>query len=132
MRKIIKVAVNSIYIIAILISVLIIYSTISTGIPSILGYRPMFVVSESMEPVIKKYQFILGEVAEIEELKVGDIVGFKAPKKENALNSKLVVHRIVAINDDNTFFLQGDANLSSLEYERKVNPEDILYKIIIY
>ena len=86
MRKIIKVAVNSIYIIAILISVLIIYSTISTGIPSILGYRPMFVVSESMEPVIKKYQFILGEVAEIEELKVGDIVGFKAPKKENALN----------------------------------------------
>ena len=77
MRKIVKYLVNSIYIIAILILASILVTTLLTGTPSIFGFRPMFVVSESMEPVIKKHQFILAVVVDAEEVKVGDIVGIK-------------------------------------------------------
>lgn len=107
-------------------------TTMFTGIPSIFGFRPMFVVSESMEPVIHKYQFILAVVVDAEDIKVGDIVGIKAPKEENALTSKLVVHRIIGINEDGSFILKGDANLSSLEYETNIKKEQIIYKIIWY
>ena len=107
-------------------------TTLLTGIPSIFGLRPMFVMSESMEPVIEKYQFILAVTVDKNELKVGDIVGIKAPKDENALTTKLVVHRIIGINEDGTFILKGDANLSSLLYETNVTAENIKYKVIMY
>ena len=131
MRKIVKYLVNSIYIIAILILASILVTTLLTGTPSVFGFRPMFVVSESMEPVIKKHQFILAVVVDAEDIKVGDIVGIKV-KYENALFSKLVVHRIIGSNEDGTLILKGDANTSSLEYEKAVNKEQILYKIIKY
>ena len=131
MRKIIKYLVNSIYIIAILILASILVTTFLTGTPSIFGFRPMFVVSESMEPVIKKHQFILAVVVDAEEVKVGDIVGIKV-KDENALFSKLVVHRIIGINEDGTLILKGDANPTSLEYEKQVAIEDVKYRIILY
>lgn len=132
MRKIPLIIFNYIYIIAILILTSILVTTLLTGTPSIFGLRPMFVMSESMEPVIEKYQFILAVTTNEEELKVGDIVGYQAPKSENALFSKLVVHRIVAINEDGTYFLQGDANLSSLDYEEHITAEQIKYKVIWY
>lgn len=132
MRKIRLILFNYIYKIAILILASIFITTMLTGAPSIFGFRPMFVVSESMEPVIHKYQFILAVVVDAEDIKVGDIVGIKAPKEENALTSKLVVHRIIGINEDGSFILKGDANLSSLEYETNIKKEQIIYKIIWY
>lgn len=131
MRKIVKYLVNSIYIIAILILASILVTTLLTGTPSVFGFRPMFVVSESMEPVIKKHQFILAVVVDAEEVKVGDIVGIKV-KDENALFSKLLVHRIIGINEDGTLILKGDANPTSLEYEKHVAIEDVKYRIILY
>ena len=110
----------------------ILVTTLLTGTPSIFGFRPMFVVSESMEPVIHKHQFILAVTINEKDLKVGDIVGIKAPKDKNALTSKLVVHRIIGINEDGTFILKGDANLSSLYYETHVTAEQIQYKVIWY
>ena len=83
MRKIRLILFNYIYKIAILIIASILVTTILTGTSSIFGFRPMFVVSESMEPVIHKYQFILAVVVDAEDIKVGDIVGIKAPKEEN-------------------------------------------------
>ena len=132
MRKIRLIIFNYIYIIAILILASIFITTLLTGTPSIFGLRPMFVMSESMEPVIEKYQFILAVTVDENDLKVGDIVGYQAPKSENALFSKLVVHRIVGINDDGTYFLQGDANPSSLYYEEYITAEQIKYKVIWY
>ncbi len=132
MRKIRLILFNYIYKIAILIIASILVTTILTGTPSIFGFRPMFVVSESMEPVIHKYQFILAVVVDAEDVKVGDIVGIKAPKDENAWISKLVVHRIIGINEDGTFILKGDANMSSLYYETHVTAEQIQYKVIWY
>lgn len=131
MRKIVKYLVNSIYIIAILILASILVTTLLTGTPSIFGFRPMFVVSESMEPVIKKHQFILAVVVDVEDVKVGDIIGIKV-KDENALFSKLVVHRIIGINEDGTLILKGDANPTALEYEKQVSREDVKYRVILY
>ena len=131
MRKIVKYFVNYIYIIAILILASILVTTLLTGTPSIFGFRPMFVVSESMEPTIKKHQFILAVVVDAEDVKVGDIVGIKV-KNENALFSKLVIHRIIGINEDGTLILKGDANPTSLEYEKQVAIEDVKYRIILY
>lgn len=131
MRKIVKYLVNYIYIIAILILASILVTTLLTGTPSIFGFRPMFVVSKSMEPVIKKYQFILAVVVDAEEVKAGDIVGIKV-KDENALFSKLLVHRIIGINEDGTLILKGDANPTSLEYEKQVSRENVKYRIILY
>ena len=74
MRKIRLILFNYIYKIAIMILASIFITTMFTGIPSIFGFRPMFVVSESMEPVIHKYQFILAVVVDAEDVKVGDIV----------------------------------------------------------
>lgn len=132
MRKIRLILFNYIYIIAILILASIFITTWLTKTPSIFGFRPMFVMSESMEPVIEKYQFIMAVTVDKNELKVGDIVGIKAPKNENTLTTKLVVHRIIGINEDGTFILKGDANLSSLYYETNVTAEEILYKVIWY
>lgn len=132
MRKIGLILFNYIYNIVILILASIFVTTLLTGTPSIFGFRPMFVVSESMEPIIHKHQFILAVVVDAEDVKVGDIVGIKAPKDENALNSKLVIHRIIGINEDGSFILKGDANLSSLYYETHVTAEQILYKVIWY
>ena len=132
MRKICLIIFNYIYKIAILILASIFITTLLTGTPSIFGLRPMFVMSESMEPVIEKYQFILAVTVDENDLKVGDIVGIKAPKDENALNSKLVIHRIIGINKDGSFILKGDANVDSLEYEKRVKVEQIKYRVIWY
>ena len=132
MRKICLIIFNYIYKIAILILASIFITTLLTGTPSIFGLRPMFVMSESMEPVIEKYQFILAVTVDENDLKVGDIVGIKAPKDENALNSKLVIHRIIGINKDRSFILKGDANVDSLEYEKRVKVEQIKYRVIWY
>lgn len=131
MRKIRLILFNYIYKIAIMILASIFITTMFTGIPSIFAFRPMFVVSESMEPVIHKYQFILAVVVDAEDIKVGDIVGIIV-KDENALFSKLVVHRIIGINEDGTLILKGDANPTSLEYEKQVSREDVKYRVILY
>jgi len=39
----------------------------------------------------------------VEEIKEGDIIGFK-------VNEDQVTHRVIKINDDNTFITKGDAN----------------------
>lgn len=132
MRKIPLIIFNYIYKIAILVLMSIFVTTLLTGTPSIFGFRPMFIVSESMEPTIHKYQFVLAVTVDKDDLKVGDIVGYQAPKDENALFQKLVVHRIIGINDDGTYILKGDANLSSLLYETNVTAENIKYKVIMY
>ena len=73
-------------------------------VPTICGIKPHIVLSGSMEPQIKT-----GAVAYVnthmgaEKIKVGDIIAFKVENKQ-------VTHRVIAINEDNTFTTKGDAN----------------------
>lgn len=73
-------------------------------VPRIFGIIPFIVLSGSMEKEIKT-----GSVAyvdtnvKVEDIEVGDIIAFKVGKSQ-------VTHRVVSINEDNTFTTKGDAN----------------------
>ena len=73
-------------------------------IPFLVGIKPYIVLSSSMEPEIKT-----GSVAyvdthvDVHEIKVGDVIGFEFGKSQ-------ATHRVVEINEDNTFTTKGDAN----------------------
>lgn len=73
-------------------------------IPTIAGIKPFIVLSGSMESTIKT-----GSVAyvnthvKVQDIKVDDIIAFN-------VNNTQVTHRVIAINEDNTFTTKGDAN----------------------
>lgn len=131
MRKIQLTLFNYIYKTVILLAISILISTAIWKTPCIFGLRPMFVVSESMEPAIEKYQFILAVVVNERCIEKGDIVAYEI-KNSNAFLSKLVVHRVEEINQDGTYRFKGDNNTTSLENETHIKAEQIKYKVIWY
>ena len=69
-------------------------------------YRPMIVMTKSMEPVLKKGDIIIGrKVSDEMKLKVGDICSYRP---EDA--GYTVTHRIIEISDDGYIF-KGDNNV---------------------
>lgn len=82
---------------------LIISIYVITCIPFIFGYRPLVVLTGSMEPTYKIGSIIYYHKIPEEELKVGDPITFKLS------NGTVVTHRI---NDiiDNEYQTKGDAN----------------------
>lgn len=76
-------------------------------VPSVFGYKPMIVLTGSMEPTIKTGDLVLSRVVKPSSLKVGDIISYRD-------NEDLIItHRIVAIAEDEgslTFTTKGDAN----------------------
>ena len=83
--------------------------------------------TNSMDPIIDSTaNGIEIPVTEETELKVGDIVSYKANWNEN-----LVSHRIIEINEDEDgtyYILKGDNN--STQDPNKVRKEQIQYKLI--
>ena len=101
MKKILRIIMTIIQYILILIGILVVVGFV---IPSILGYNPRVVKSGSMEPEIKTGSIAYNNKnAKIEDVKVGDVIVFE-------LGDTYVTHRVVSINDDNTFTTKGDAN----------------------
>ena len=96
-----------------------------TGSVSFVGYKHYYIVSASMEPTIMTHQWITGYTIEPEDIKVGDIVSYQA-------KDKVVIHRVIAINNDGTFEFKGDNNKNQIPSDINVKPEQILFKIIKY
>jgi len=73
-------------------------------VPRIFGIIPFIVLSGSMEKEIKtgSIAYVNTNVG-VEDINVGDIIAFKVGKSQ-------VTHRVVSINEDNTFTTKGDAN----------------------
>ena len=72
--------------------------------PTVLGVAPMVVLSGSMSGTAEVGDLIFTKQADIDELKVGDVVAFMD-------GSIVVTHRIVSISADRTEFVtKGDAN----------------------
>lgn len=71
-------------------------------LPAIVGYKPLVVLSGSMEPTFKTGSVIYYKNVEKEDLKNGDIVTY-------VLRNNFVSHRIVKINN-NMMITKGDAN----------------------
>ncbi len=95
-KKFISVLANITYIL------IAIYAIIA--IPSFFGYKPLVVLSGSMEPTFKVGSVIYYEPLNGEEIKEKDIIVYK-------LDDKFVTHRVNRI-ENGVYYTKGDANNS--------------------
>lgn len=72
--------------------------------PNLFEYRPLVVLTGSMEPTIKTGSVLYYKDVPEEELKVGDAITF-------SVNNQVVSHRIVSI-ENGLYETKGDANAS--------------------
>ena len=96
----------------------------------IMGYKPFLIMSDSMEPCISTYQFVLGKPIDADEIKVGDIAAYELYSETSNLIKETIVHRVYAINEDGSFVFKGDNN-QNID-ANSIPKERIKYKIVIY
>ena len=89
---------------------------------SLFGYNILHVVTGSMEPTISVDDYILVKKEAMSSLEKDDIIAYYSEAKD--ISGKLVIHRIIQINDDGTFITMGDAN--PVPDENAVRPDQIL------
>ena len=75
--------------------------------PSILGYKLLNVLSESMSPTMDKGSLLIVKELNAQDIKVNDVITFK-----NGSSQTLTTHRVKEILKDDkvSFITQGDAN----------------------
>lgn len=71
-------------------------------IPTIFGYKPLVIISGSMEPTLNVGGILYYENQEYEDFKKGDVLVYK-------LDDHIISHRVYAITD-NGIITKGDAN----------------------
>lgn len=86
-------------------------------------------MSGSMEPTIHTHQFVIAVPITPDKIKVGDIVTYDLHSTLNRNIKETIIHRVIAINDDDTFVFKGDNNA---EPDEPVRAQNIGYKIIRY
>lgn len=82
-------------------------------IPYLFKYKPLVVLTGSMEPTFKTGSIIYYKSVPINDIKVGDVITFK-------MGDSLVSHRVYSI-DNNLFKTKGDANNAVDASEVKAN-----------
>jgi signal peptidase len=110
-KKLVKFAGNMVTAVIILIIVMSVYSMIQyrknpDNIPTIFGYSTMSVLTGSMRPYLQPGDIIVDKAVRAEEIKVGDVVTYKA-------GGSIVTHRVVKVIDESgepLFRTRGDAN----------------------
>ena len=73
---------------------------------NVLGYRPVFVLSQSMEPTLDTHAIAVCKMNQ-SDYEIGDIIVYKQEVKDNEI---LIIHRIIDIYDDGTYQTKGDNN----------------------
>lgn len=86
---------------------------LSIFIPVLWGYKPLVIISGSMEPILKVGGILYYKEIELDKYTKEDIVVFKS-------NKYLISHRIVEINDRG-FITKGDANKNIDSKPLKIN-----------
>lgn len=90
-------------------------------VPSVGGWFPMIVLTDSMYPEIKSGDLILCHTIEAEEVKEGDVITFYDPMGNG---TSVVTHRVLSINADGSFVTKGDNN--NVEDQVAVKPDDLI------
>ena len=131
MKKVLSVVVDILawilLIFAFLITVMVFGSEKNNGVPTLLGYSPMSVQSDSMSPTFKQGDLIMvKKVEDLYSLKKDDVITFYT-----IIDGQRVIntHRIVEISEeDNTkrFITKGDNN--QIDDETPVSASDIIGK----
>lgn len=77
-------------------------------VPNFMGFKPLIVLSNSMNPSIEMGDIVLDKMVDTDALQVGDIISFRQGP------TTVITHRIkeikVAANGTKEFITQGDAN----------------------
>ncbi len=90
-------------------------------IPIIFGYKPLIVLSGSMEPSYKVGSLLYYHKATKEDIEIDDVITFKLE------NDKYVTHRVIAIENEK-YKTKGDAN--SNEDPWLIDYSDVKGKVI--
>ncbi|HEX2028876.1 MAG TPA: signal peptidase I [Nitriliruptorales bacterium] len=77
-----------------------------TLLPVLVGWRPMVIVSGSMQPRVQVGDIVLVDAYDGDPLGAGTVVNFTDPTQPG----RVVTHRIAASNPDGTYTTKGDAN----------------------
>jgi signal peptidase len=80
----------------------------SDEVPSVGGYLPLIVLSDSMNPLIESGDLIICHTEEAEDVAKGDIIAFIDPAGDG---TSVVSHRVTAVIDEDgalSFRTQGD------------------------
>lgn len=112
-----------IFIPLIIINTTIIIKTIKypDKIPDFMGYKPMIVMSNSMESKISVGDVVIVKEIDTKTLKENDIVAYR-------IDDICVTHRIKSINSDGTYITKGDNN--NVEDSESINPTQIEGKYV--
>lgn len=84
--------------------------TNSDKVPSVGGYLPLIVLTDSMYPEIQSGDLIICHTIDPEEVAAGDVIAFFDPAGNG---TSVVTHRVVEITRENgeiAFITKGDAN----------------------
>ena len=79
-------------------------------VPTVGGYAPLIVLTDSMYPDIKSGDLIIVKAADAEDVKVGDVIAFFDP---DGSGTSVLTHRVVELVTENGtlhFRTKGDAN----------------------
>lgn len=82
----------------------------SNKVPSVGGYLPLIVLTDSMYPEIQSGDLIICHTADPKEVAEGDVIAFFDPAGNG---TSIVTHRVVEITRENgelAFITKGDAN----------------------
>jgi signal peptidase len=79
-------------------------------VPSVGGYLPLIVLTDSMYPNIQSGDLIICRTTDAASVEVGDVISFFDP---DGNGTSVVSHRVISITNENgtiAFHTQGDAN----------------------
>ena len=104
--------------------ILIVKSYTSDDVPSVGGFLPLIVLTDSMYPVIESGDLIICRTAEAEDVQVGDVISFFDPAGNG---SSIVSHRVIEVTEYNgevAWRTKGDNN--NTEDRLLVQAEDLV------
>ena len=100
-------------------------SKAATGYATFFGYKPIYILTDSMEPVIPAGSWVVGVPARGKEIALGDVAAYR---KENGTKLQpIIIHRVAGITESG-FIFQGDNN--ELPDSQIVRADQIVYRII--
>ena len=102
----------------------------SNKVPLVGGYQSINVLGASMEPAIKLGSVVFVKDMDGKEIKVDDIITFKAAEKEINKENTLITHRVVKIiKDKNTYRFKTKGDGNKTEDENLVNESQLVGKV---
>lgn len=93
-------------------------------LPYGIGWRSTMVVSGSMEPAVRTGDVVVLAPVSAYQARMGALVGAVVQVENPARPGQLLLHRVVARNEDGTLVTKGDANQS--RDHAPVRPDQVL------